>query len=183
MTKTTKIIAALGVVAGLGVAALPLASNAAESADVTLTVTVGKAIELTVDSATKAVSINPGATDNSLSTTATVTTNDSDGYLVYLADADNDTNLVSGTNYIPAFTAGQATLSAAASGWGVKLPGASEYVGVPAADATHATSLVVANEATVADAEDYVVEYGIAIAGDQASGVYTDTVTFTAVAK
>jgi len=69
MTKTTKIIAALGVVAGLGVASLPLSSYAADSASVSGTtqvnVNVTEAISMTItgtDSDSTTVDQYSGAT-------------------------------------------------------------------------------------------------------------------------
>ena len=81
MTKTTKIIAALGVVAGIGVAALPISSFAASTQDVTVRVTIGSSIAVGVDQDTTEVTMSPNQTDAStLKTKVTVTTNNAAGY-------------------------------------------------------------------------------------------------------
>lgn len=97
MSKMTKAVVALSVVAGLGVAALPLSSYAASSnpATVDLYAQVTGNVSMTVDDE----EINFGGLDatNDIvpkSTTITVTTNNSNGYKIEMTDSDNNTDMV-----------------------------------------------------------------------------------------
>ncbi len=99
MSKMTKTIAALGVVAGLGVAALPLSSYAAEvtntgatqaGVDVTFQATVGNSISITASEGT--VSINNLIANQDVaeaSTDITVATNNAAGYQLRIKDKDS----------------------------------------------------------------------------------------------
>lgn len=123
MSKSTKIIAALGVIAGLGVAALPLGAFA-ETQDVDVKITVKSSVSITIDQDTeeeidnpdfdpsqpedpvtnpKTIKINTqnvvGEMENNDvleladQTTIKVTTNDAAGYTISVKDKDSDTNL------------------------------------------------------------------------------------------
>ena len=73
MTKSTKIIAALGVIAGLGVAALPIGAFAASTQEVTVKVNIDSSISLGVDQAMTQVTMAPNqANTTSLKTKLTV---------------------------------------------------------------------------------------------------------------
>jgi len=94
MSKSTKIIAALGVAAGLGVAALPFGAFALEigtkpgpvTTDVELEVTVNSAIAIAADAAKVSKTMTPNAADSGTST-LTVSTNDTDGYTLSVSGA------------------------------------------------------------------------------------------------
>ncbi len=178
MTKTTKIIAALGVVAGIGVAALPISSFAASTQDVTVRVTIGSSIAVGVDQDTTEVTMSPNQTDTStLKTKVTVTTNNATGYQLQVKDKDTDTGLKSGTNVIPA----AASLSAGTAGWNVK---GGDKVFASGAAITAADQLVMeADTPPAASGAIANMTYGVATATNQASGTYTDIITYTATAK
>ena len=95
MSKITKTIAALGVVAGLGVAALPLASYAdsPDSKPITVNANIGSSFSLTVDK--NAVTLAPTnngpvvntETDGGIN--ATVTSNNANGYTLVLTGTED----------------------------------------------------------------------------------------------
>jgi len=116
MSKIAKSIAVLGVVAGLGVAALPLSSYAA-----TETVNINAVVDETIAFETSAsdVTMNlvPGGAAVEKSVDATVTVNNNMGYLLTIRDSDGETALVSENN--DKIEAG-ITLSGAQSAWAYK---------------------------------------------------------------
>ena len=133
MSKSTKVIAALGVAAGLGIAALPAASFAATTADVELQFTVPDALSISVDSADVDFGdILAGASDTA-TTETTITANATTGYNLTVAA----TSATSATATSAVFTAthgatplapwainaaiAPADLDEAAAGWGMKL--------------------------------------------------------------
>lgn len=233
MSKTTKIIAALGVVAGLGVAALPAFSYAAETVtgDVDLYVEVVPAIAMTItgnnddnshygsgngavdvfNPATAAsssidghptpaaptttassswVSLLPNAVANGDNTngfksTINVYTNAHSGYTLNVKDADSTTALtkVGSTETIPAGVpeSGDTTfdLAAGTAAWGYVIDNASTtgegYTPISATDAQVKT-----RGTKTSGGETTTVYYGVATASDQATGVYTDTIVYTA---
>jgi len=228
MSKTTKIIAALGVVAGLGVAALPAFTYAAEtvSGNVDLYVEVLPAIAMTItgnnddnshygsgngavdvfNPATAASSSIDGHTTpaaattvassswtsllpnavangndtNGFKSTITVYTNAAGGYTLNVKDADATLALtkVGSTETIPALAA-DGNLVAGTAAWGYKIDTASadgtSYKAISATDAQVKTKAT-----PTSGGEGTVVYYGVATASDQATGVYTDTITYTA---
>ena len=231
--KSTKIIAAAGVVAGLGVAALPAMTFATESVsgDVDLYAEVLPAIAMTItgnnddnghygsgngavdvfNPATAAsstidghttpatatsvassswVSLLPNAIANGNDTngfksTITVYTNNATGYTLNVKDADSTLALtkVGSTETIPAGTvtspATTFDLVAGTAAWGYKVDTASAdgagYKPISASDAQVKTKAT-----PTSGGEATNVYYGVATDDDQATGVYTDTITYTA---
>ena len=139
MSKSTKIIAALGVIAGLGVAALPLGAFA-ESQDVDVKITVKSSVSIAVEEndipnpnfdptqpedpttnprTIKANDVVGEMENNDVleiagGTTVKVTTNDAAGYIISVKDKDSDTNLnlAGGSDTFGAFASSIATLPA-----------------------------------------------------------------------
>jgi hypothetical protein len=138
----TKIIAALGVVAGLGVAALPLASYAAneQTADVDITVTVGGTFSLVAFGTTSnKITLNPDLTSiRSDTASATVVSNITGSYDLYIGtpySGDYDTTILYNTSVTPTTGAddgvasnykipANAGLTAGTAGWAYKFTGA-----------------------------------------------------------
>ena len=234
MSKTTKIIAALGVVAGLGVAALPAFSYAvgpAVSGDVQLDVEVLPAIAMTIsgnnDSGTHKqsgdtttfgaidvfsdgtntagsvdghtvaastlttsssyTSILPNAkvdgdSSNGFGSTVTVYTNNSAGYTLAIKDADSTLDLTNeNSDTIPA----GATISAGTAAWAYQLQKSDgtnvadpAYAAITASDVT----IVTRNTETSGGSESFI-GYGVSTASDQATGIYKDTIVYTATAQ
>lgn len=210
MSKTTKTIAALGMVAALGVAALPLGAFAADpydqndnlntpkddTATVTFSATVDPVISIRVDSATETIaSIAPHGVDETKDTLITISTNDETGWKLYAKDANNGSLNKAATSEYSAKTidAYNGTLAAGTSAFGYKVSasarGASSETGgtitVPAAhDATYAAFSTndeqIASADKKANDDTVTVAYGVSTANDQATGTYTDTITYTA---
>lgn len=196
MSKMTKTIAALGVVAGLGVAALPLSSYAAQR-EVEISANVLSAIAVSTDaegetSTTKGTlnlgDVTPGSSEATKDLAVTVSTNSTTGYTLTLKDAATDASLMNGANKIPA----GATVGQGETAWGVR--GAADgnsdldeetWVAVPA---SNKTALTIRNKdagALEGNAETTSVTFGVSVAddGNTPAGTYTSTVIFTATSK
>lgn len=185
MSKMTQTIAVLGVVAGLGVAALPLSTYAATTenpATVDVLATVNGSISMTVaDEEVHVGTVNTDGTIASKSTIVTVSTNNTNGYKLEMTDSDTNTNMVqidangdplNGGASIPT-----GDLTAATSGWGYSVDNGAKYNVVPALGATPAT--IASSSATATD-EATTVTFGVKAAAGQAEGNYKGTVVFTA---
>ncbi len=181
MKKLTKIIAVTGIVAGLGVAALPIASHAAESAsaNVTVTLKVSDAISIAfvdpnpdhagatisaanIDLGTLAPSTVTNFNDGSNKVTTLVKSNNLSGYTVTASGV----SLTSGSNSIPygAVTSGTSAYGMAKTNSG--------FTGLTEVDSKTAPS------ATDGDRTD--LYFGASISASQPTGTYTGTVTITA---
>ena len=200
MSKSTKIIAALGVIAGLGVAALPMASYAANTGDVKVQIEVGSTISMTIDNTdasttpvNKTKAMNNNETDSSLTAAIRVTTNSSDGYILEVKDKAGDGAALAAetsgnTDSIPAFSTKQTTLSSANAGWGMQA--ANTNANATVADAfsggyggvTNSDQTVVTVTGT-ADNDLTTVTYGIATKSDQVADTYSNIITYTATAQ
>ena len=178
MSKVTKTIAALGVVAGLGVAALPLASYAATTDTVTVNAEVGTSMSVSLDK--DSVSLNPTAGGVPVSTedapaqtiTATAITNNTNGYKLTLTDADSTNHyLASGGNHIAPGVPTQGD-----SFWGVKFGADAEsYVSI-------ASAPVINGEATDDAGDTHSLDVGVSASAGQVPGTYTGTLTVTITA-
>lgn len=203
MSKSTKIIAALGVVAGLGVAALPLSSFAAETGDVNVKVTVGSTISMTIDDADrstvpleKAVTMDNNDVDSSLTASIKVTTNDENGYILTVKDKAGDgaalkPTSASNTQTIPAFTVKQTDLSALTTdtyGWGMMATNANSSATVSTAFSggygfvTDTDQAVVTVDGTAAE-DETTITYGIVTKDDQVADTYSNIITYTVTAQ
>lgn len=209
MSKTTKMIAALGIVAGLGVAAMPFGAFAAEpydqndnlntpkddTATVTFSAVVDPVVSIRVDADTQTIaSIAPHAKDESKTTVATISTNDEGGWKLYAKDANGgtlnkaaDTGAGVSAKTIDAYTD---TLAAGTSAFGYKVSatarGASSESEGTITNAKEAYSAFTGGDVLIASAnkraadDTVTVTYGVSTADDQAAGTYTDTITYTA---
>ena len=183
MSKITKTIAALGVVAGLGVAALPLASYAADtdtSKDLTVSAQIGETLSVTLNH--NSVTLKPtngGAVVDTTQETAqtvvaTVTTNNLHGYTLKLADADTEYALTNEDGQkIAAGTPAQDQ-----SLWGVKFNDADAYTALGAAGFSRNEA-----DATADDGETTNIDFAVSASPSQASGTYTNTMTVTVTAN
>jgi len=204
--KTTKIIAGLGVVAALGVAAVPLSTHAQSTATAEdiVTINVLSTLYMSLVSETSET-LNAGATDtaNLHSDVIVATGNTAGGYdLTIQAKTGTDVNLTtSGGNMI----SGSATVLAPAAGSGSPFAGGSYTWGInstaysntgvygtgapiwSAASATMpttaATLIATTNtanaSASAANADVYRVLYGVTTASNQPSGSYSATNVYT----
>lgn len=205
MSKMSKAIAALGVVAGLGVAALPLSSYAADnysqSAQAGVQVEVGGAIAISVqgNDGTDAslvdlgdLKINGVATAAPL--TVTVKSNANDGkYDLTIKSATAETALVNENGAkIPALTAA-GKIVAGTSAWGYfvgdTVTADTEYTGVTAnpvnikANGVTSTANTGSDSATYGYQDETKVYFQAAADGQQQEGTYKQTVVFTATVQ
>ncbi|MDO4759403.1 MAG: hypothetical protein Q4A30_01280 [Candidatus Saccharibacteria bacterium] len=196
MSKSTKIIAALGVVAGIGVAALPLSTFAANTADVTVKVMIGEQLSLSMDLAASDTEQTMTASEiktDEMKSTAKVSTNHAAGYTLTVIDKDTNTALVNESNpsaTIPAIAV-EGALSSGTAAWGLQVDSAYPGTTISTAQwspipASTSTALVVRNSGALATAvsdEASVVKYGVSTAAGQASGTYSDIITYTVTAN
>ena len=193
MSKYSKIVATLGVITGLGIASLPLASFAApiplvdgtpKSANVKVQLTVGDAVAIAVDSNdANAGNAAPNQTKNATSTVS-YATNKATGMTLTVKDQDTDTSMtvtghtgtVAGTDVIAAGTQGAV---AGQGQWSIK-------GGLLTTD----TAMVKSNETALKVAEssapintDVNVTYNISTGASQLPGTYEDTIVYTAAVK
>ncbi len=204
MSKMSKTIAVLGVVAGLGVAALPLSTYAetgtpTDPAKVNMNVKVLDSIAIAVegDDTVNLTSVN-GALVTEAGQTGTaklrVTTGNSKGYTLWAQAESADGALTDGgSNTIPA--GAPSTAAPVASAWGMKtnpFPGetSGEFVAWKGINGTSAAKNVVRTTTTApTDTDgtdtysDTEVTFGVTTAAGQAAGTYTGVVDFTAAAN
>ncbi len=188
MSKMSKAIAVLGVVAGLGVAALPLSSYAInDTATTTAQAIVGDSIAITVADATVTMSnVMANQEVNEASTNITVQTNNAAGYSVNIKDSDSDLALKT--------TDGSGTAAGIPTGvpqkgknaWGFKASSTAEgvtvdtdvqdYVKIKTSNTEIATK-----SAPSANAGDVItLTFGVTVDTTIAAGTYQDAVTLTA---
>lgn len=195
MSKIAGAMAALGVVAGLGVAALPMASYAAESAPVTIRTIVDSSIAVTTaDTVVDLGTVNGSAIGNNV-TTVTVTgtvakynlgvmDEDDNNAMVWVSDAGTDQSDATKTGT----TIGAITGSDLTGGWGFRLNNehvtAGAWAGVPVYNATGAASNLVSNADLTDGEQQNIVEFGVDITGLTTikNGLYEDDVIFVATA-
>ena len=132
------------------------------------------------------------------SDTLTVSTNDTLGYTLQLADSDATTTMVSGANSIAASTGTQTTpIAQVANTWGYRVDGlggfgagpttgqssaaigALKFAGVPASGSPNTLKTT----ATTASNDTTTVWYAVAANTTQPTGTYSDSVTYTATAN
>lgn len=193
MSKYAKIVATLGVITGLGIASLPVATFAAPIAldgsvpstqNVVVQLTVGDAVAVSADNGTaNGGNAAPNQAKNATSGIS-YATNAANGMVVNVKDVDGDTNMtvsghtgtVAGTDVIAAGTTGS---TAGSGSWSIK-------GGLLTAD----TAMVKQSETALKVAEsngpvntNLIMTYNIATGGSQLPGTYQDTIVYTVVAK
>ena len=193
MSKYAKIVATLGVITGLGIASLPVATFAAPIAldgsvpatqNVVVQLTVGDAVAVSADNGTaNGGNAAPNQAKNATSGIS-YATNAANGMVVNVKDVDEDTNMtvsgntgtVAGADVIAAGTTGS---TAGSGSWSIK-------GGLLTAD----TAMVKQSETALKVAEsngpvntNLNMTYNIATGGSQLPGTYQDTIVYTVVAK
>lgn len=193
MSKYAKIVATLGVITGLGIASLPVATFATPIAldgsvpatqNVVVQLTVGDAVAVSADNGTaNGGNAAPNQAKNATSGIS-YATNAANGMVVNVNDVDEDTNMtvsghtgtVAGTDVIAAGTTGS---TAGSGSWSIK-------GGLLTAD----TAMVKQSETALKVAEsngpvntNLNMTYNIATGGSQLPGTYQDTIVYTVVAK
>ena len=176
MSKITKTIAALGVVAGLGVAALPLASYAATTQNIAVEAEIGETLSVETPTVAK-VELAPtnGAAAVNGSSSVTVKTNHLSGFTLNIKDSDSETGLTGDSGTIAAGT----VLDGTESAWAYKGGDKTAYTAIT----TENVLLKKTTAPTAAAGETVEITFGVAADADQAAGTYTGGVTVTAVAN
>jgi hypothetical protein len=170
------------------------------AATTTISSVISPIISLFTTSGTVNVDVTPaaGSTKQTIAhDTVTVSTNDSSGYTLTLADTDTNTNLVSGGNNIAASagTQGSPVTPEVTNTWGyavqslggfngsgygdassAAVSGTLKFAGVPSS----ASPNTIKTTSGVASSDTTTVYYAVAVDAAQASGTYTDSVTYTA---
>ncbi len=189
MSNITKAIAALTVVAGLGVAALPLSSFAAESQPVKVTAEISSSISVSADTTdiplgtlTKDGNINTASTKVTINTTSknySLVVKDSDENVgLYTTNEDGTPNMADG-KFIPA-----GAVAKGATFWGVRTDGATAFQGVTPYSG-NGVELASKTDGTAAAGEVVTnVEFGASYGGSTSldDGIYEGAVVFVATA-
>lgn len=187
MSKLTQSIAILGVVAGLGVAALPLSTYAANPAtdNTTVTLTLEEILQISATETVALSSTSPIAgSEYSGSATVNVKANTKDGYWLGIMGATSTTEGAAATKVTQMASATDviesATLATGTSAWAWKGGDVAAWTAVP-----ETNTLVYQGSETdlnTTEGTDTTVDFGATVAKDQPAGAYTGKVTFTATA-
>lgn len=200
MSKTTSALIALGVVAGLGAAALPLSSYAIDpkEAQVGVTLTIEGTLEISANKSTTE-KVDLSADGHTGTVDVTVISNNSKGYnlgLAGTAGTGERSNLTSTTNANDVFTpvagatfAAPKALSTTVSEWGYSVANTNENnkidlsaftgsVYAPVADGGE--TIVNVDKATANAGDKTTVTFAASVADGQPAGEYNGEVTFTA---
>ena len=171
------------------------------TASTTISSVISPVITLLTTNGTVNVNVVPtGSGAQTVSSdTATVSTNDSSGYTLQLAETGAGSTLVSGSNTIPASSGTQTTpVAMATNTWGYRVDGVGGFGSGPTSSqsstaisgsikfaAVPATGSPNTLKTTsgVASSDTTLVWYGVAADTSQASGTYTNSVTYTATAN
>ena len=181
MTKSTKVLAIAGLVAGVGaVAALPAAGHASESATTDITATINETLSITATSAVSGTLTNGGAVTElkdtgSASGNVNVKTNHQNGYTLSAkgtGTADNKTSLINANSATIAY--GNPAVNASA--WGMFVNTSETPFALTAAD----QEIDRQSTPTTTDGRNTATVYKASAASNQAAGTYTGQVTFTA---
>jgi hypothetical protein len=177
------------------------AAVSAATASTTVSSVVSPVISLLSSSGTVNVNVVPSASgaQTIASDTVTVSTNDAAGYLLQLAETGAGSTLVSGGNSIPASAGTFASPAFMANNtWGYRVDGVGTFgVGPTSGQSSTAVSGTIKFAAVpataspntikstsgVASSDTTTVWYGVAANTAQASGTYTNSVTYTATAN
>ena len=186
-------------IATIGLAAAPMLAEA--TATTTVSSVVASVISLLSTSGTVNINTTPtgGGVQTIASDTVTVSTNDASGYTLELGETSGTTTLTSGSNTIPASSGSQTTpVVMAANTWGYRVDSIGGFGAGPTTSATNAaisgtikfaavapsgSPNTIKTTATTATNDTTNVWYGVATNTSQASGTYTNSVTYTALAN
>ena len=168
------------------------------TASTTISSVISPVITLLTTNGTVNVNVVPtGSGAQTVSSdTATVSTNDSSGYTLQLAETGAGSTLVSGSNTIPASSGTQTTpVAMSANTWGYRVDGIGGFGAGPtssqsstaisgsikfaAVPATGSPNTLKTTSGT-ASSDTTLVWYGVAADTSQPSGTYTNSVTYTA---
>jgi len=184
----SKAIAVLGVVAGLGVAALPLSSYAvSKTANTTAQAVVGDSIAITIDDATVTMNNVVANEDvNEQSTNVKIQTNATNGYQVQIKDTDGTDLALKPASGATGTAAGIAAGVPAkgTNAWGYKANATDTDITVLTSDYTAITGSnkkIAEKSGPSATAGDTIqLTFGVTVDTTIAAGTYANEVTLTA---
>jgi hypothetical protein len=170
------------------------------TASTTISSVIAPVISLFTTSGTVNVNVTPtGAGAQTIaSDTVTVSTNDSSGYTLQLAETGASSDLVSGSDSIPASAGSQGSpIAMVVNTWGYRVDGVGGFGAGPtsgqssaaigsikfAAIPATASPNTLKTTSGTASSDTTTVWYGVAANTSQPSGTYTNSVTYTATAN
>jgi len=174
---------------------------AAATTSTTVSSTLGSVISLLSSNGTVNANVTPtgSGAQTIASDTVTVSTNDASGYTLQLAETTGTSALTSGGNTIPASSGTQGTPAAmSVNTWGYRIDGVGGFGAGPTSSASSsaisgtikfaavpatASPNTLKTTATTAANDTTTVWYGVAANTSQASGTYTNSVTYTVTAN
>lgn len=183
----------------LGVVALPTVAGAAATST-TVNSAISSVISVFTSNGTVSVNVTPtgSGAQTIASDTLTVSTNDSLGYTLQIADTNATTTLTSGGDTIAASSGTQASpVAQVVNTWGYRIDGVGgfgagptsgvnsaaigslTFAGVPSS----ASPNTIKTTATTASNDTTTVWYAVAANTSQPTGTYSDGVTYTATAN
>lgn len=196
--KNQKVLLAAAML--VGVVGLPTAAGAATTST-TINSAISSVISVFTSNGTVTANVTPtGAGAQTIaSDTLTVSTNNTAGYTLQIADSDATTTLASGSDTIPASSGTQGTpVAQSANTWGYRVDGLGgfgagptsgqssaaisgtiKFAGMPA----NSSPNTIKTTATTASNDTTTVWYGVAANTSQPTGTYSDTITYTATAN
>jgi len=196
--KNQKALLAAAMLAG--VVGLPTVAGAATTST-TINSAISSVISVFTSNGTVTANVTPtGAGAQTIaSDTLTVSTNNSLGYTLQIADSDATTTLTSGANTIAASSGSQGTpVVQSANTWGYRvdsvggfgagptsgqssaaISGTIKFAGMPA----NSSPNTIKTTASTASNDTTTVWYGVAANTSQPTGTYSDTITYTATAN
>lgn len=197
--NTTKQIITISAVSLFLIAVMSTAfAVPSRAADTTVSSTIGSVMSLFTTSGTVNLNATPTASgvQTSASDTVTISTNNTGGYTLQVAETTAATALTSGSNTIPATTGTQASPTAlTANRWGYRVDGVGGFgagptsalnsaaigsVAYAAVPATGSPNTIKTTSATATN-DTTIVWYSVAVNTATPTGTYTNSVTYTAV--
>lgn len=200
LPRPVSITSLTALMAFITILGMPIMASAATTSS-TINSQISSVISLFSSNGTVTVNVLPtsAGAQTIASDTLTVSTNDTLGYTLQIADADATTTMISGANNIPASAGTQAVpVAQVANTWGYRvdniggfgagptsgqsstaMSGTIKFAGMPATGAPN----TIKTTATTASNDTTTVWYGVAANTTQPSGTYSDTVTYTVTAN
>jgi hypothetical protein len=177
---------------------LPVVAQAA-TANTTVQSVIGSAISISSNGTVELDAIPTGGGVQTIgSDTVTVSTNDTAGYTLQLAESGASQNMTSGSNTLAPSSGSQTTpVAETANSWGYRVDGLGGFGAGPTSSASNASigSIKFAavpatgspntlkTTSTTASNDTTQVWYAVAVNSTQPSGTYANTVTYTATSN
>jgi hypothetical protein len=190
----------LGAVLFVAILSIPVAVSASTTASTTISSVVSSVITLSTSGTVNINTTPAGAGVQTISNdVATVSTNDTAGYTLQLGETSATTTLTNGGNTIAASSGTQTTPVVETAGtWGYRVDGLGGFGAGPTSGASNAaisgtikfagvaatgSPNTIKTTATTATSDTLSIWYGVAVNTSQATGTYTNSVTYTATAN